>query len=53
MKYCSVILDSTVIQMSTSGHTDVLMGALCTNNEEIAKKLNFFQLGLQLVCAFN
>ena len=27
------------------GHADVLMGVLCTSNDELAKKLNFLQLG--------
>jgi cystathionine gamma-lyase len=32
-----------------NGHTDVLMGALCTNNDKIAEKLFFFQLAVGAV----
>ena len=27
------------------GHSDVLMGAVCTNNAEFAEKMKFLQLG--------
>ena len=30
------------------GHSDVLMGAICTNNTEFADKMKFLQLGLLL-----
>ena len=30
------------------GHCDVLMGALCTNDEEMAKKLTFLQLSRKI-----
>ena len=30
------------------GHSDVLMGILCTNNDELAEKFRFLQLGKQV-----
>jgi cystathionine beta-lyase/cystathionine gamma-synthase len=36
-----------------NGHSDVVMGALLTNNDEIYKKLKFFQNGKHLIRQFS
>ena len=47
--YCPEFTWRFSIILSYTGHSDVLMGVLCLNDEELEKKLRFIQFGRQLL----